>query len=100
MHIQDPYVATMLCMQMPRLFHTLLATQLLSANLQMKKKEKRKKRYQNLTPDLKLVELVWSVRRCRFFLNFIYHLHFVSFCFMFILFFLIIFRFLLIQLLF
>lgn len=42
MHIQDPYVATMLCMQMPRLFHTLLATQLLSANLQMKKKEKRK----------------------------------------------------------
>lgn len=30
-------------------------------NLQMKKKKK--KRYQNLTPDLKLVELVWSVRR-------------------------------------
>lgn len=44
MHIEDPYVATMLCMQMPRLFHTLLATQLLSANLQMKKKEKRKKK--------------------------------------------------------
>lgn len=44
MHIiQDPYVATMLCMQMPRLFYTLLATQLLSANLQMKKKKKRKK---------------------------------------------------------
>lgn len=50
-----------------------------------RRKKKEKKSYQNLTPDLKLVELVWSVRRCRFF--FIYHLRFVSFCFMFILFF-------------
>lgn len=82
MHIQDPYVDTMLCMQMPRLFHTLLGY---SVVLTFKWRRKRK----NVT---KIWHQTWNSLNLfglfvAFFLLYIIFVCFVSFPLVFCLFF-------------